>query len=378
MDNKIIDMNEWVRWVLEQHPSQNQITTIKKYWKCHKLGDYEKVFKDKIEHVHSYWWDGKDYSNEWVDHKYGWELDRLFDIQKFVPDCPQLSKVDIGYFAIQDTLNSEKWAPYLQVITEYEKHEVKRCKNPDKINRQNEPHTFRIVKLDLGEFQIYARQARALYNEDRHIHVINSNTKNLDDELKNGYKVYWDEEQVMFITVPKIKINKSLLKGSVSLQKEKRLYIFNDNNTYGVHTNRYRLPELYYPTNMKEFIAYCHDKDLFDFASSSISLWSKTDKDADWSEEKAKYWGESWYTQERCVTYTPWPMRNIKSEIELDSYIQERKELKAIELSEHLSKHVVALYDKDILFPVIKTITQETCNEFIEEYNNRKLFEIIK
>ena len=73
--------------------------------------------------------------------------------------------------------------------TEYEKHEVKRCKNPDKINCQNEPHTFRIVKLDLGEFQIYARQARALYNEDRHIHVLNSNTKNLDGELKNGYKV---------------------------------------------------------------------------------------------------------------------------------------------------------------------------------------------
>ena len=300
MDNKIIDMNEWVRWVLEQHPSQNQITTIKKFWKCHKLEDYEKVFKDKIEHVHSYWWDGKDYSNEWVDHKYGWELDRLFDIQKFVPDCPQLSKVDIGYCAIQDTLNSEKWAPYLQVITEYEKHEVKRCKNPDKINRQNEPHTFRIVKLDLGEFQIYARQARALYNEDRHIHVLNSNTKNEADELKNGYKAYWDEEQVIFITVSKIKINKSLLKGSVSLQKEKRLYVFNDNNTWGIHTQRYRLSELYYPTNMKEFIAYCHDKNLFNFAQSAVSFWSKTDKDAVWSEKKAKLYGD-WYTPEYCT-----------------------------------------------------------------------------
>lgn len=377
MDNKIIDMNEWVRWVLEQHLSQNQITTIKKFWKCHKLEDYEKVFKDKIEREHKLRWDGNDYSNEWVDHKYGWDLDRLFDIQKFVPDCPQLSKVDIGYCVIQDTLNSEKWAPYLQVITEYEKHEVKRCKNPDKINRQNEPHTFRIVKLDLGEFQIYARQARALYNEDRHIHVLNSNTKNEADELKNGYKAYWDEEQVIFITVSKIKINKSLLKSSVSLQKEKRLYVFNDNNTWGIHTQRYRLSELYYPTNMKEFITYCHDKNLFNFAQSAVSFWSKTDKDVVWSEKKAKLYGD-WYTPEYCIAQTPWPMRNIKSEIELDSYIQERKELKAIELSEHLSKHVVALYDKDILFPVIKTITQETCNEFIEEYNNRKLFEIIK
>ena len=377
MDNKIIDMNEWVRWVLEQHPSQNQITTIKKFWKCHKLEDYEKVFKDKIEREHRLRWDGNDYSNEWVDHKYGWDLDRLFDIQKFVPDCPQLSKVDIGYCAIQDTLNSEKWAPYLQVITEYEKHEVKRCKNPDKINRQNEPHTFRIVKLDLGEFQIYARQARALYNEDRHIHVLNSNTKNEADELKNGYKAYWDEEQVIFITVSKIKINKSLLKGSVSLQKEKRLYVFNDNNTWGIHTQRYRLSELYYPTNMKEFITYCHDKNLFNFAQSAVSFWSKTDKDVVWSEKKAKLYGD-WYTPEYCIAQTPWPMRNIKSEIELDSYIQERKELKAIELSEHLSKHTMAVYNKDVLFPLITSITQETCNEFIEEYNNRKLFEIIK
>ena len=48
MDNKIIDMNEWVRWVLEQHPSQNQITTIKKFWKCHKLEDYEKYSKIKL------------------------------------------------------------------------------------------------------------------------------------------------------------------------------------------------------------------------------------------------------------------------------------------------------------------------------------------
>lgn len=366
-----------MRWVLEQHPSQNQITTIKKFWKCHKLEDYEKAFKDKIEYEHSYRWDGNDYSNEWVDHKYGWDLDRLFDIQKFVPDCPQLSKVDIGYFAIQDTLNSEKWAPYLQVITEYEKHEVKRCKNPDKINRQNEPHTFRIVKLDLGEFQIYARQARALYNEDRHIHVLNSNTKNEADELKNGYKAYWDEEQVIFITVSKIKINKSLLNGSVSLQKEKRLYVFNDNNTWGIHTQRYRLPELYYPTNMKEFIAYCHDKNLFNFAQSAVSFWSKTDKDTVWSEKKAKLYGD-WYTPEYCIAQTPWPMRNIKSETELDSYIQERKKLKAIDLSEHLSKHTMAVYNKDVLFPLITSITQEICNEFIEEYNNRKLFEIIK
>lgn len=370
-------MNEWVRWVLEQHPSQNQITTIKKFWKCHKLEDYEKVFKDEIEYEHSYWWNGKDYSNEWVDHKYGWELDRLFDIQKFVPDCPLLSKVDIGYFAIKDTLNSEKWAPYLQVIAEYKKKDVQ-WKRSDNLNRQNEPHTFRIVKLDLGEFQIYARQARALWNESKRIHVSNSNTKNEVEELNNGYKAYWDEEQVVFITVPKIKINKSLLKGtgSVSLQKEKRLYIFN-NNTYGVHANRYRLPELYYPTNMKEFIAYCHDKDLFDFAQSAISLWVKTDKDADWSEEKVKYWGD-WFTPEYCIKQTPWPMRNIKTEAELDSYIHERKELKVIEISEKLSKHAIAIYDKAILFPEIKTITQELCDEFIAEYNNRKLYEIIK
>lgn len=103
----------------------------------------------------------------------------------------------------------------------------------------------------------------------------------------------------------------------------------------------------------------------------------KTDKDTEWTDKKAKHLGD-WYTPEYCIECTPWPMRNIKTETELDNYIQERKELKTIELSEHLSKHVVALYDKDILFPVIKTITQELCDEFITEYNNRKLYEIIK
>ena len=71
-------------------------------------------------------------------------------------------------------------------------------------------------------------------------------------------------------------------------------------------------------------------------------------------------------------------IENIKSETELDSYIQERKKLKAIELSEHLSKHTIAVYNKDVLFPLITSITQETCNEFIEDYNNRKFYEIIK
>lgn len=40
MDNKIIDINEWVRWVIKKHPSQKQITTIKKYWSCNTIKDY--------------------------------------------------------------------------------------------------------------------------------------------------------------------------------------------------------------------------------------------------------------------------------------------------------------------------------------------------
>ncbi len=179
-----------------------------------------------------------------------------------------------------------------------------------------------------------------------------------------------------------MRMNHDLSNTNVSLQKEKRLYVFNDNNTWGIHTQRYRLPELYYPTNMKEFIAYCHDKNLFNFAQSAVSFWSKTDKDAVWSEKKAKLYGD-WYTQEYCIAQTPWPMRNIKSEIELDSYIQERKELKAIELSEHLSKHVVALYDKDI--PIINSgragyrtfSILEEMDDLVYKYNPTKVFILI-
>ena len=48
MDNKIIDINEWLRWVIKKHPSQKQITTIKKYWSCHTIKDYCTKFKNDI------------------------------------------------------------------------------------------------------------------------------------------------------------------------------------------------------------------------------------------------------------------------------------------------------------------------------------------
>lgn len=99
MDNKIIDINEWLRWVIKKHPSQKQITTIKKYWSCHTIKDYCTKFKNDIRKDIYDNLKQNNFEAEWKDNSYSWDLDRLFDIQKFVKDCPQLSKVNIGYFA---------------------------------------------------------------------------------------------------------------------------------------------------------------------------------------------------------------------------------------------------------------------------------------
>ena len=157
MDNKIIDINEWLRWVIKKHPSQKQITTIKKYWSCHTIKDYCTKFKNDIRKDIYYKLKQNNFEAEWKDNSYSWDLDRLFDIQKFVKDCPQLSKVNIGYFAIQDTINSSKYKDYIQVIKQYNK-EIANIPN-------NGPYTFRIIKLDFGVFQVYCRQSR-IYRKD--------------------------------------------------------------------------------------------------------------------------------------------------------------------------------------------------------------------
>lgn len=208
MDNKIIDINEWLRWVIKKHPSQKQITTIKKYWSCHTIKDYCIKFKNDI---HKDIYDNlkqNNFETEWKDNSYSWDLDRLFDIQKFVKDCPQLSKVNIGYFAIQDTINSLKYKEYIQVIKKY----------------------------------------------------------NGDDYL----------------------------------EEEKKL---------------------------------------------------------------CRY---------------PFPMKNIKTEKDLDLYIKEQKKKKALEKSLRIPESMQLIYRKNDIFIPINNITQKDCDNFINNYNNRNLYEIIK
>lgn len=216
MDNKIIDINEWLRWVIKKHPSQKQITTIKKYWSCHTIKDYCTKFKNDIRKDIYDKLKQNNFEAEWKDNSYSWDLDRLFDIQKFVKDCPQLSKVNIGYFAIQDTINSSKYKDYIQVIKQYNK-EIANIPN-------NGPYTFRIIKLDFGVFQVYCRQSRILWKE--HSYVMNSNEADEELEKQKGYNVAWEDDQVIFMSIPILKINKDLLKGNtiVELQKTRRLY----------------------------------------------------------------------------------------------------------------------------------------------------------
>lgn len=361
MDNKIIDINEWLRWVIKKHPSQKQITTIKKYWSCHTIKDYCTKFKNDIRKDIYDKLKQNNFEAEWKENSYSWDLDRLFDIQKFVKDCPQLSKVNIGYFAIQDTINSSKYKDYIQVIKQYNK-EIANIPN-------NGPYTFRIIKLDFGVFQVYCRQSRILWKE--HSYVMNSNETDEELEKQNGYNVAWEDDQVIFMSIPILKINKDLLKGNtiVELQKTRRLYCLNDNkdNRY----KRYKLPELYYPTNIKTFIDYCIDNKLLPFNKSNIRIWSKADN-------FEIYNGDDYLEEEKKLCRYPFPMKNIKTEKELDLYIKEQKKKKALEKSLKIPEAMQLIYRKNDIFIPINNITQKDCDNFINNYNNRNLYEIIK
>ena len=360
MSNKVIDINEWLRWVISLHPSQKQITTIKPYWKCKSKEDYLKVFKKDIGRFDKPIPDIND--TEWIDGKYSWELDRLFDIYKFVPECEQLAKVNIGYFVLQETLEDNKWQDYIQVIKQYDKE----VKDVDGLC------TFRVIMVDFGIFKLYARQTREL--EGPHRHVMYSNIKNKELEEQNKLIESWSDNQCIFISIPVIKINKDLIKGKfkkIELQKEKRLYCFNDNNG-----NKYQLPELYYPNNIRTFIDYCIDKKILPF-SKSIRIWSKTDYYEIYSDPENKSFND-YKSETEMLYYYPFPMMNIKSKKELKEYINDRKQKRAYEINRSLPKTVTINYSINDIFIPIDSITQDICNKFIDKMNNSKLYEIIQ
>lgn len=360
MSNKVIDINEWLRWVISLHPSQKQINTIKPYWKCKSKEDYLKVFKKDIGRFGKPIPDIND--TEWIDGKYSWELDRLFDIYKFVPECEQLAKVNIGYFVLQETLEDNKWQDYIQVIKQYDKE----VKDVDGLC------TFRVIMVDFGIFKLYARQTREL--EGPHRHVMYSNIKNKELEEQNKLIESWSDNQCIFISISGIKINKDLIKGKfkkIELQKEKRLYCFNDNNG-----NKYQLPELYYPNNIRTFIDYCIDKKILPF-SKSIRIWSKTDYYEIYSDPENKSFND-YKSETEMLYYYPFPMMNIKSKKELKEYINDRKQKRAYEINRSLPKTVTINYSINDIFIPIDSINQDICNKFIDKMNNSKLYEIIQ
>ena len=200
---------------------------------------------------------------------------------------------------------------------------------------------------------------------------MNSNEADEELEKQNGYNVAWEDDQVIFMSIPILKINKDLLKGNtiVELQKTRRLYCLNDNkdNRY----KRYKLPELYYPTNIKTFIDYCIDNKLLPFNKSNIRIWSKADN-------FEIYNGDDYLEEEKKLCRYPFPMKNIKTEKELDLYIKEQKKKKALEKSLKIPEAMQLIYRKNDIFIPINNITQKDCDNFINNYNNRNLYEIIK
>lgn len=360
--NKVIDINEWLRWVISLHPSQKQINTIKPYWKCKSKEDYLKVFKNDIKQCQTFINNDVKYSqDDWKDGMYSWDLDRLFDIYKFILDCEQLAKVNLEYFPLNDTLNDNKWENYIQVIAQY---------NKSHINNSHE-YTYRIVMVDFRIFKIYARQSRSLQGEHRYIMHSNSNDEEL--EKQQNLSIFWDDQQCIFMSINGIKINKDLLKNkkSINLQKEKRLYCLDDSKE-----NMYQLPELYYPENIRTFIDYCINKQILPF-SKSIRIWSKTDYYEIYSDPKNKCF-KDYMTEEDMLHYKPFPMMNIKTKKELSEYIKERKKKRAYEISKDISKTLTINYSINDIFHPIDLINQDICNEFIEYMNKEKLYEIIQ
>ena len=151
---------------------------------------------------------------------------------------------------------------------------------------------------------------------------------------------------------------------------KKRLYCFND-----YQNNKYQLPELYYPENIRTFIDYCIDKKYLPF-TKSIRIWSKTDYYEIYSDPTNKCF-KDYFTEEDMLKQYPFPMMNIKTKKELNDYIKDRKEKRAYEIYKNIPKTMTLNYSINDIFYPIDFITQDTCNEFIEYMNNCKLYELI-
>ena len=105
---------------------------------------------------------------------------------------------------------------------------------------------------------------------------------------------------------------------------------------------------------------YCIDNKLLPFNKSNIRIWSKAD-----NFEISN--GDDYLEEEKKLCRYHFPMKNIKT-----------KKKNALEKSLKIPEAMQLIYRKNDIFIPINYITQKDCDNFINNYNNRNLYEIIK
>ena len=319
--SKILDLDTWLDIIfnVEKHTKLNQITTIKRYWT--KTGEarapLDSMWKDPK------WWA----AGETLADQHSWDMKRLLEIEAVVPGV-KLGKVDLGYFAFNDILTKHR--EYVEIIKDNIIH-----KEWHGVHRGWEEETWRVVKIDFGEFQAYATE--------------------------DGSK-YSPHGQCIFITVPRININYKPSEKGKPVATEERLYFvgfgeaFYGDKDYTI----YRLPYLKYPTQAKDFFTYMQKN--FNIFGDKAKI------------SKMMVWVKNQLTAEYCY----FPTYNIKTEEDIKYYLDYCKKHRVLETFFKLPAGISIDYNIDTFVKNIE-ITQEQIDEYIKRISYKESpVEIIK
>ena len=319
--SKILDLDTWLDIIfnVEKHTKLNQITTIKSYWT--KTGEarapLDRMWKDPK------WWG----PGETLADQHSWDMKRLLEIEAAVPGV-KLGKVDLGYFAFDDILTKHR--EYVEIIKDNILH-----KEWHGAHRGWEEETWRVVKIDFGEFQAYATEDGSNYSP---------------------------HGQCIFITVPRININYKTAEKGKPVATEERLYFvgfgeaFYGNKDYTI----YRLPYLKYPTQAKDFFTYMQKN--FNIFGDKAKI------------SKMMVWVKNQLTAEYCY----FPTYNIKTEEDIKYYLDYCKKHRVLEAFFKLPDGISIDYNIDTFVKNIE-ITQEQIDEYIKRISYKESpVEIIK
>ena len=247
-------------------------------------------------------------------------MKRLLEIEAAVPGV-KLGKVDLGYFAFDDILTKHR--EYVEIIKDNILH-----KEWHGAHRGWEEETWRVVKIDFGEFQAYATEDGSNYSP---------------------------HGQCIFITVPRININYKPAEKGKPVATEERLYFvgfgeaFYGDKDYTI----YRLPYLKYPTQAKDFFTYMQKN--FNIFGDKAKI------------SKMMVWVKNQLTAEYCY----FPTYNIKTEEDIKYYLDYCKKHRVLEAFFKLPDGISIDYNIDTFVKNIE-ITQEQIDEYIKRISYKE------